>query len=69
MSIKKHVMNLVRHQGTLWNVLKSPKTIALIKLSVALVGVVHAIDEFTSASSAKKQIGFKVEDEKEKNSF
>ena len=42
----------------LWATLKSPKTIALIKLGMAVVGVVHAIDEFTRASKGKAKLGF-----------
>jgi hypothetical protein len=64
MDIRKHFEDLARHRETVWNVLKSPKTIALIKLSVALVGVVHAIDEFVNSAPQKKQIGFNADNDR-----
>lgn len=38
--------------------LKSPKTIALLKLGAATIALVHAFDEFTKASPGKTKIGF-----------
>ena len=47
-----------------FNVLKSPKTIAALKLAAAGLALVHAIDEFRDASkSAKKKIGFSSDEE------
>jgi hypothetical protein len=46
-----------------WSILKSPRTVNFVKLLIATVGVIHAIDEFKSASPAKKKIGFQPENE------
>jgi hypothetical protein len=47
----------------IWEILRSPKTIAAIKLGAAVVGVIHAIEELREApGSGKNQIGFKPED-------
>jgi len=41
--------------------LRSPRTVAIIKLGIAVIGVVNAIDELQDAPHRKKKIGF-VED-------
>jgi len=44
----------------IWEILRSPKTVALLKLGAAVVGVIHAIEELKEVpSSGKNQIGFK----------
>ena len=48
---------------TVWEVLKSPRTVAFLKLGAAVIGVIHAIDELRESSSVKKQIGFHLDDE------
>lgn len=54
----------LRLKQAAWELLRSPKTIALLKLGAALVGVVHAIEELREApGSGKKQIGFRPEEE------
>ena len=45
-----------------WEILRSPKTLAFIKLSVAFVGIIHAIDEFRDAPKAGgRKIGFRID--------
>lgn len=50
----------VRKIGSvMWDVLKSPRTVALLKLGAATVAMIHAVDEFVNASgSGKRRIGF-----------
>lgn len=51
-------------QQQAWNVLRSPRTIALLKLGAAVVGVIHAIDELReSPKSGKLPIGFRGEED------
>lgn len=60
--------NLKKIQKVVWESLRSPKLLSFLKLAGAVVGVVHAIDELSSAPrAAKTQIGFKppVEPEEE----
>jgi hypothetical protein len=47
----------------LWDALRSPRTVAFLKLGAALVGVIHAIDELRETPTAKKQIGFQIDEE------
>lgn len=56
--------NLSKAKKLAWNVLRSPRTISLLKLGAALIGVVHAVDELTSSPSVgKAPIGFKLDDD------
>lgn len=47
----------------LWETLTSPKTVSLLKLGIAVVGVIHAIEEFRGSSGSKQQIGFRKDDQ------
>ena len=48
----------------IWDSLRSPRAVAILKLGVAVIGVIHAIDEMKeSSSSGKSQIGFRKRDE------
>lgn len=52
--------NFKKIQRVVWESLRSPKLLSFLKLAGAVVGVVHAIDELSSAPRApKSQIGFK----------
>lgn len=42
--------NLDHAKSVAWNVIKSPKTKAFLKLGVALIGVVQAVDELRKLS-------------------
>ena len=44
----------------MWETLKSPRMISILKLSAAVIGVVHAIDELRESPKAKQQIGFRL---------
>jgi hypothetical protein len=48
-----------------WGILKSPKTVNFVKLLIAAVGVVHALDEFRNSSGLKKKIGFHLDQDDE----
>lgn len=37
-------------KSNFWHVIRSPKTVAFLKLGVAIIGVLHAIDELQNAS-------------------
>jgi len=50
----------------MWETLKSPRMIAILKLSAAVVGVVHAIDELRESPKSKQQIGFRFSQEEDK---
>lgn len=63
MNVEKTINFVSNTKKLLWTSLKSPKTVALIKLGIATVGLIHAIDEFISSSSGKKRIGFYNEEE------
>ena len=55
------LFNINRNKA--WNILRSPKTVAALKLGAAIIAVIHAIDEFSESSkSGKRQIGFSSED-------
>lgn len=52
--------NIKKIKNFVWGSLRSPKLLSFLKLAGAVVGVVHAIDELSSApKAAKTQIGFK----------
>jgi hypothetical protein len=60
----KSMKEIFKLKESMWEVLRSPKTIAALKLAAAVVGVIHAVDELSDAPKAgKRQIGFDVEDE------
>lgn len=47
-----------------WDLLRSPRTVAFLKLGAAVVGVIHAIDELTSSpKTGKNPVGFRIDDE------
>lgn len=39
-----------------WDMIKSPKTVAVLKLGVAIAGVFHAIDELQTVSKKKNAL-------------
>lgn len=46
-----------------WDVLRSPKALAALKLGAAIIGLIHSIDELINASKqAEQKIGFKIDD-------
>lgn len=52
--------NIKKIKKFVWESLRSPKVLSFLKLAGAVVGVVHAIDELSSAPRTPKgQIGFK----------
>ena len=52
--------NLKKIKKVVWESLRSPKLLSFLKLAGAVVGVVHAIDELSSApKNPRSQIGFK----------
>ena len=56
--------NLLRARKLFWEVARSPKTVALLKLGAAVVGVIHAIEELREVpSQAKKPVGFTMDDD------
>lgn len=57
------MLNRLKHIKTAsWEILRSPKTLAFVKLGVAFIGVIHAIDEFRDASkSGGRPIGFRID--------
>jgi len=55
-----------RINKVMWEALKSPRMIAILKLSAAVVGVVHAIDELRESPKSKQQIGFRFSQEEDK---
>jgi hypothetical protein len=50
-------------KNSVWEVLRSPRTVAFLKLGAAVIGVIHAIDELRESPGAKKQIGFHLDEE------
>ena len=46
--------------NSFWNVMRSPRTIAFLKLGAAVIGVVHAIEELRDTPKKKQQIGFRL---------
>ena len=53
--------SLSRARKTAWDILRSPRTISLLKLGAAVVGVIHAIDELRESPKIGRQpIGFRV---------
>lgn len=58
------MMNYKRLGKFIWNSLRSPRAVAILKLGIATVGVIHAIEELKDSSkSGKNQIGFKSRDD------
>lgn len=46
-----------------WDILRSPRTVSVLKLGAAIVGVIHAIEEIRGAARLGKQsIGFRMDD-------
>jgi hypothetical protein len=59
-------MRIKRFKSIAWDVLRSPKTVAFLKLGAAAIAVIHAVDELmNSPAVGKRQIGFHVNDEEE----
>ena len=57
----KNVMSL---KSIAWDLLRSPKTVAFLKLGAAVVGVIHAIDELTdSPKRGKMPVGFRLDED------
>jgi len=60
----KSIKDLFKISNTTWEILRSPKTVAVLKLAAAVVGVIHAVDELTEAPKVgKRQIGFNSKDD------
>ena len=58
--------SLTSAKSTAWDVLRSPRTMALLKLGTALVAVIHAVDELLeSPKKCKQVIGFRPQDDEE----
>jgi len=58
------VRKLDKAKRLTWDLLRSPKTVAFLKLGAAIVGVIHAIEELRDSSkSGKNQIGFKPDED------
>jgi hypothetical protein len=56
--------NLSKIKHVAWDMLRSPKTVAFLKLGAAVVGVIHAIDELTDTPRSRKSpVGFRVDEE------
>lgn len=55
--------DISKMKKTVWEVLRSPRTVAFLKLGAAVIGVIHAIDELRESPGAKKQIGFHLDEE------
>lgn len=56
--------NVLKFKRAAWEIIRSPRTVAMLKLGAAVVGVVHAIDELMeSPKVGKRQIGFNVEED------
>lgn len=65
MLLLKHISKL---SGGTWGVLKSPRVIALIKVGIAVLAVVQAIEELRDVPrTGKSKIGFKTEPNEEHN--
>mgnify|MGYP003345564955 CR=1 FL=1 len=59
-----NIKKFLKTKHALWSALTSPKTVSLLKLGIAVVGVIHAIEEFKDSSgTGKRPIGFKNEEE------
>lgn len=37
-------------KSNFWHLIRSPKTVAFLKLGVAIIGVIHALDELQNVS-------------------
>jgi hypothetical protein len=50
---------LFKVKSTVWDVLRSPRTVAYLKLGAAIIGVIHAIDELSGLpKTGKNPVGF-----------
>lgn len=58
-----NIRNISKMKKTVWEVLRSPRSISLLKLGAAVIGVIHAIDELRESSGSKKQIGFHIDED------
>jgi hypothetical protein len=64
--MKISLKSLTSAKSTAWEVLRSPRTMALLKLGTALVAVIHAVDELLeSPKKGKQAIGFRPQDDEE----
>ena len=55
---------LLKLKRSVWELLRSPRAVAFLKLGAAVVGVIQAIDElYESPSVGKKAVGFRVEED------
>jgi len=56
----KHVVKKVASKS--WEIARSPRVVSFLKLGVALIGVVHAVEELLETpKSGKIPIGFRKE--------
>jgi len=58
-----NMRDISKMKRTAWEILRSPRTVALLKLGAAVIGVIHAIDELRESPGAKKQIGFHMDED------
>jgi hypothetical protein len=58
-----NMRDISKMKKTAWEILRSPRTVALLKLGAAVIGVIHAIDELRESPGAKKQIGFHMDED------
>lgn len=61
-----NVKNLLKYKRAAWEIIRSPRTVAALKLGAAVVGVVHAIDELMDMPKVgKRQIGFRADEDED----
>lgn len=58
-----NMRDVSKMKKTAWEILRSPRTVAFLKLGAAVIGVIHAIDELRESPGAKKQIGFHMDED------
>ena len=58
-----NMRDISKMKRTAWEILRSPRTVAFLKLGAAVIGVIHAIDELRESPGAKKQIGFHMDED------
>lgn len=58
-----NMRDISKMKKTAWEILRSPRTVAFLKLGAAVIGVIHAIDELRESPGAKKQIGFHMDED------
>lgn len=58
-----NINDILKMKKTVWEVLRSPRTVSLLKLGAAVIGVIHAIDELRESAGSKKQIGFHIDED------